>query len=205
MADEQVIRRKVVWAALIGGCIALAAVVSLALVRPWRSESPPAADPGPGNAMLASRFATLSRANTNQCGLTGETVMTMPDGNRLRGSCCTSMDFARYADQVRGLRAYAGVAAVPTDPYDIPVTLAKTLLSYDRDINLTPVQQQTYDDAVKASNELGPCCCHCWRWTVFEGQAKFLLTEMHFTPRQIAAVWNLEDGCGGPAESTAPS
>jgi len=62
-----------------------------------------------------------------------------------------------------------------------------------------PAQQAFYDDAKKPSDEHGPCCCHCWRWKAFEGQAKALIARRGYTAGQIANVWDLEDGCGGSA------
>lgn len=193
------VRNRRVIVGIVGGGIALGVLVSAALLRPWTpGTAPPRKTDAGRNDMLASRFSMLSDAKTNQCNLTAALVMSMPTGDHLQGSCCRAMDFAHYVAQVRGLRSYAGVAAIPTDPYDIPVSLAKTLLSYERQINLTTRQQRKYDEALKLSGEHGPCCCHCWRWDVFEGQAKLLLAKLHFTPRQTASVWELEDGCGGP-------
>lgn len=81
------------------------------------------------------------------------------------------MVFERYVEQVTGLRRYARVPEVPADPYDVPVALAKRLLAYQRAITLTPPQRAVYDRAVRLSQEGGPCCCRCWRWHAFEGQA----------------------------------
>ena len=77
------------------------------------------------------------------------------------------------------------------------LSLAKTLVDYDKMIMLNPQQQKTYDSAMKMADEGGPCCCKCWRWTAFEGQAKYLITEYNYNEKQIAQVWDLEDGCGG--------
>jgi len=33
----------------------------------------------------------------------------------------------------------------------------------------------------------------------FEGQAKYLITRLHFAANRIASIWKLEDGCGGGA------
>ena len=107
------------------------------------------------------------------------------------------MNLRHYLEQVRGLQQYATVVELPADPYDISVSLAKRLNSYDTSISLTNGQQVTYDRAVKMADEHGPCCCHCWRWTAFEGQAKYLITRRGYSSRRIAEVWNLEDGCGG--------
>jgi hypothetical protein len=62
---------------------------------------------------------------------------------------------------------------------------------------LTPEQQKIYDHATKLADEGGPCCCKCWRWTAFQGQAKELIVRRRYTAQQIAEVWDLEDGCGG--------
>jgi len=67
---------------------------------------------------------------------------------------------------------------------------------------LIPKQQVIYEEAVKLSHEGGPCCCRCWRWTAFEGQAKYLITKHNFGPEEIAEIWDLEDGCGGGEEHT---
>ena len=107
------------------------------------------------------------------------------------------MNFQHYVRQMHGLRAYARVPEIPTDPYDVSVTLARRLTSYAESITLTPSQQTAYDGAVKLSHEHGPCCCHCWRWTAFEGQANYLIARRGYNSRRIATIWNLEDGCGG--------
>jgi hypothetical protein len=107
------------------------------------------------------------------------------------------MDLHRYREQVAGLRRFAAVPEIPSDPYDVPVALAKRLIAYDERIELTGAQQASYDRAMKLSEEGGPCCCRCWRWTAFGGQAKFLITRRGYGAKQIAEVWELEDGCGG--------
>jgi hypothetical protein len=111
------------------------------------------------------------------------------------------MVFDHYVQQLQGLRAYTAVSEIPADPYDISVRLARRLIGFDDSITLSGANQALYDSAVKRSHEHGPCCCHCWRWSAFEGQAKALIARRRYTPDQIAAVWNLEDGCGGPGES----
>ena len=74
----------------------------------------------------------------------------------------------------------------------MPVTLARRLTSYAESITPTPSQQTAYDGAVKLSHEHGPCCCHCWRRTAFEGQAKYLIARRDYSGRRIAAIWDLE-------------
>ncbi len=145
---------------------------------------------------LKSKFASLSAANTNLCAAPGF-IDYKNNNERIQGSCCSAMDFHRYVEQVEGLKKYSHIEKIPSDPYDIPVQLAKELLDYQKNIILTSEQQEIYDEAIKMSHEGGPCCCKCWRWDAFEGQAKFLITQYNFNSAQIAEIWDLEDGCGG--------
>ena len=115
------------------------------------------------------------------------------------------MDFQSYQHQVEGLKEYADVPQIPGDPYDVPVSLAKQLFDYQKTIQLTPNQQAVYDQAAQISDEKGPCCCKCWRWIAFEGQAKYLISQQNWSAEQIATVWDLEDGCGGPAHKHSSS
>ena len=143
-------------------------------------------------------FAVLSAANTNRCDLAAAEVRWMRDGMRLQGSCCTAMDRSSYRAQLGGLRSYARRerGLVPVNPYDVPVDLAKRLLAY-RTITLDARQQATYDRARGMSDLGGPCCCRCWRWQAFDGQARFLIARRHYSASQVAQVWDLEEGCGG--------
>lgn len=145
---------------------------------------------------LELKFAQLSNARTNFCA--GPDILERVDTERLQGSCCSAMDFHRYTEQVEGLKKYSDIEKVPSDPYDIPVSLADELLDFQKTIKLTVDQQAVYDEAVNLSDEGGPCCCKCWRWYTFEGLAKYLITEYDFNGEQIAQIWDLEDGCGGP-------
>lgn len=178
-----------------GVVVALAiSAIAVAVARPGgEGRSPQVA----AASAVEQRFAELSRASSNQCGLQAEALDTMAANGRLQGSCCSQMDLHRYREQVQGLRRYRDVPEIPRDPYDIPISLAKRLFAYQRAIKLTAAEQATYDRAFKVSGDHGPCCCRCWRWTAFEGQAKFLITRRNFSAKQIAAVWLLEDGCGG--------
>lgn len=143
------------------------------------------------------KFEYLVLQTSNSCSLQAPTLESYTDATNLQGSCCSKMDLHRYQEQVEGLKQYSGISRIPQDPYDIPVSLAKELLGYQKDIELTAEQQAAYDGAMKLSHEGGPCCCKCWRWNAFEGQAKYLITKHNFTSEQVASVWDLEDGCGG--------
>lgn len=180
--------------------VAVAAAAVAAVVFATRSGGEvPASKPiaPPATPGTAERFAVLSKASSNQCGLRASALSAIARHGRLQGSCCSRMDLHRYREQVAGLRRYADVPEIPRDPYDIPVTLAKRLTSYDESIDLSNAQQAIYDRAMKLSDEGGPCCCRCWRWTAFGGQAKYLITRRGYSAEQVAEVWELEDGCGG--------
>ncbi len=142
-------------------------------------------------------FDFLSSNTNSYCGLIPQTVDGYSNDQNIQGACCGAMDLHRYQEQVEGLKKYSEISQIPEDPYNIPVSLAKELFEYQKTIVLSEEQQKTYDQAVEMSHEGGPCCCRCWRWTAFEGQAKYLITEHNFTAEQVAEVWDLEDGCGG--------
>src|SRR3989338_7847757 len=150
----------------------------------------------PETLTLEGKFAQLSVAKTNFCAKS-DFIDSLSENDRLQGSCCSKMDFHRYEEQVEGLKKFSSIKQIPSDPYDIPVSLAKELLDYQKNIQLTSEQQEIYDEAMKMSIEGGPCCCKCWRYEAFWGQAKYLIVEEGFTAEQIAEVWGLEDGCGG--------
>ena len=127
-------------------------------------------------------------------------VEAMSDDARVQGSCCSPMDFHHYQEQVEALKKYADIAEIPSDPYDVPVSLAKQLFEYDKTIQLTSDEQTVYDQATQLAEEHGPCCCRCWRWFAFEGQAKYLITELDWSAQQVAELWDIEDGCGGSGQ-----
>jgi hypothetical protein len=145
------------------------------------------------------RFALLRDRHSNQCGLQPASLATLPASGRLQGACCSPVDLAHYKQQLSGLKSYRAVPLVPTDPYDVSVRLAVRLSAYDHSIQLTRPERRLYDQAVRLSKEHGPCCCRCWRWTVFAGQAKKFIAEHRYSASEIAAIWGLEDGCGGRA------
>jgi hypothetical protein len=148
---------------------------------------------------VRERFVALKDAHSNWCGLQGADLAAMDGSSRLQGACCQAMDLDAYAEQRRGLQAFAAEPTIPQDPYDVSVDLARELLSY-RSITLSSDQQMTFDAAEQTAREHGPCCCHCWRWDAFEGQAKYLITRRGFDAATVANVWDLEDGCGGKAD-----
>jgi hypothetical protein len=111
------------------------------------------------------------------------------------------MDLQRYKQQIRGLRRFRAVPQVPKDPYDISVALAGRLLGYERTIHFSDADKRVYREAMAKSNEHGPCCCHCWRWSAFRGQAEYLIHNEGFSAEKVATIWDLEDGCGGPGDA----
>ena len=149
-----------------------------------------------GAETLEEKFLRLSQAKTNSCGGTFDYVASKPDEDRIQGSCCGAMDFHRYTEQLEGLVKYSEYEIIPSDPYNIPVSLAKELLDYQKNIQLATEQQEIYDKATVMSMEGGPCCCKCWHWYAYEGLAKYLIVEEGFSAEQIA-VWDLSDACRG--------
>lgn len=184
---------------LLASCFVLVAAMAPSVFAATHDVGPqasPRVGSQPAGRTLRERFDYLSHQNSNRCALRSKGLAAISGHDRLQGACCTPMAYGHYVDQIRGLRQYSGVAAIPPDPYDIRVSLAHTLVSYDRHIVLTGAQKRRYKQAMKIGHEHGPCCCHCWRWTAFRGQAKFLMSRRHYGPAQIARVWDLEDGCG---------
>ena len=155
------------------------------------------------NSVKSSHFAKfefLSNNGNSSCSQDFQnSIATIPDSQRLQGSCCSQMSFHRYHEQVEGLKRYSNLSVIPSDPYDIEAKLAKQLLSY-YDLPLTQEEQRAYDFAMENSDEKGPCCCKCWRWEVFGGLGKLLIKNYGFTGEQLTEVWNLSDGCGGEGD-----
>jgi len=157
------------------------------------------------NPTRAAKFDYLSQNGNSSCSASfKDSIVSMPDDSRLRGSCCSPMSPHRYSEQVEGLKKFKtidgqNIAEIPDDPYDIEAGLAQKLMSY-YDMELTPNDQKAYDYAMENSSEKGPCCCKCWRWYVYGGLAKYLIRDYKFTGEQITELWNLSDGCGGDEE-----
>jgi hypothetical protein len=165
-------------------------------------SSPGTAIPGPSLAgkQVSPHFAVLSRSESNRCDLGAGELRTMADRMRLRGACCFPMDLHNYRLQLRELRFYRRTGLVPADRYDVSVRLAKRLLSL-RSVRLSPVEQSVYERATRISELGGPCCCPCWRWEAFKGQASFLIARRDYSAARLAKLWESEEGCGGPAET----
>jgi hypothetical protein len=151
---------------LIIGLLATTAIAVGAIVTITRGTA--AGSSGGLAAGGQASFSELAAQHTNSCGLQASELATYSAHTRLQGACCTAMDEATYDAKLAGLRAYAGVAQIPKNPYDITVSLARRLVGYQRTIHLTPGQEATYSAAMQMSSEKGPCCCHCWRWTAFQ-------------------------------------
>ena len=147
----------------------------------------------------AAEYRFLSTQTSNACGLLPSTVMSYGDAVRIQGSCCSPMEMAKYSMQVQGLRQYAAIARIPSDPYDVPASQAKQLLADDETIHLSSAQQAVYDQAMTMTDDKGPCCCHCWRWNATEGLGRYLIAEQRWSAPDVARVVDLVNGCGGPA------
>lgn len=197
------------------GCLALAGAAAAALAlsgggegasRPQMNALPGAsAADSPASPGSQVKFAFLARQTSNSCGLQPDALAGMSSQMRLQGSCCFPMDLSTYQSQVRGLRVYAAVPVIPHDPYDVPVSLAQRLLAYDRAIHLAPAQAQSYSRGMRMSHLKGPCCCRCWRWYAFRGLSKHVIADLGWRPKRIAALIDLLEGCGGPADDAHSS
>jgi len=177
-----------------------AIIVALGFIGASFYSSSDKSNGGAFNNALAARFEELSQNGNSTCSAVfTDSIMEMPDGAYIKGSCCSAMSMHRYEEQIGGLKKYANMSEIPSDPYNVDSTLAKKLLIY-YDFKLTPEEQAAYDYAMEHSHEKGPCCCKCWRWYVYGGLAKKLIHERGFTGEQIVDVWNLSDGCGGEGE-----
>lgn len=178
--------------------VALAALLAAGLTSPpFISPDLAIAAEDPGSTR---RFEHLSQNGNSNCSREFMvSIAAMPSTSLLQGSCCSPMDLHRYTEQVKGLTKYREIAMIPQDPYDIPTGIAQKMMPY-KDMELSSSEQQAYDYAMANSDEKGPCCCGCWRWTMYGGLAKFLIREQGFTGEQIVDVWNLSDGCGGAGD-----
>jgi hypothetical protein len=151
------------------------------------------------DAALMKRFEFLSQKGNVNCSAEFEaSIATMPADAKLQGSCCAPMDGPRYLAQIKGIRKYADMPEIPPDPYDVPAGMAQQLKPY-YDLALNGSEQAAYDFAMANSDMRGPCCCQCWRWRVYGGLGKQLIHERHFTGQQLVDLWNIAQGCGGPA------
>jgi hypothetical protein len=184
---------------LIIGLLATTAIAVGAIVTITRGTAAGSSD-GLSAAVGWASFSQLAAQHTNSCGLQASELATYSEHMRLQGACCTAMDETTYDAKLAGLRAYAGVAQIPQNPYDITVSLARRLVGYQRTIHLTPGQEGTYSAAMRMSSEKGPCCCHCWRWTAFQGMSDYLIARRGWRARPLAHLIGLVDGCGGKAD-----
>ena len=180
------------------GSIAVAILVGLWLTG--RPSEPMPRPSIPSTELVAgsdAMFQHLAQQHSNYCSLDQATVERDPSGAHLQGSCCSAMDAAKYRYQVAQLKRYATMRQIPADPYDIQVSLAKTLLVYDHTVGLSATDHAEYTRAMSITADKGPCCCHCWRWYMTEGLAKYLISERHMPAPQLAKIVDLVNGCGG--------
>ena len=117
-------------------------------------------------------------------------------GKYLSGQCCGVLqNTTKYHEHLEKLKQYSSIPDIPLNPYKTSVDIAKKWIDYDSKTTLNTSEQTVYNQAMKLSSE-GPCCCHCWHYTVNEGIAKKLVHEYHYSSQQVAAFWNVSDICG---------
>lgn len=147
------------------------------------------------------KFSYLSTNGNSNCSAGfRESIATMPETARLRGSCCGPMALHRYREQVEGLKEFAKFPEVPPDPYDIDAGFAARMLG-EYKVELNRVDIARYNTAMETSAEGGPCCCKCWRWEVFGGMGKVLIQKRQADSKTLARIWDLTDGCGGDSHT----
>jgi hypothetical protein len=166
---------------------------------------PPSAMSAPSAPGTVAAFTYLRRQNSNGCNLTPGGVMAMPKTARLQGACCSGMELASYRRQVAGLSEFRNVSAIVHDPYDMSVALASRLLGHEGTIHMDAQQQMTYDSAMRMTPDKGPCCCHCWRWDMTAGLARYLIARLDWGAPQVASAVALTNGCGGTWEGATTS
>jgi hypothetical protein len=195
------VRQELKWVIALSAVVAAALAVGLAsqahAASGSRMQTMGSANPMSGMS-LHERYAYLARQHSNTCMINPASFATMNPTSRLQGACCGPMDekmYPEYVEQIHSLARYDH-SIVPSDPYNMSVGLARRLVGFNDRILLTPAQQKIYDNAFPLAADHAPCCCDCWRWTAFEGQAKYLIVYRRFTSKQIAELWTLEDGCG---------
>ena len=186
---------------LITGLFAAAAIAIAAIATATRLNA--SAPDGMMTGGVHASFSQLAEQHTNSCGLQAPELAAHEQHMRLQGSCCTAMDEPSYNAQLAGLRPYADIRQIPQNPYDISVPLARRLVGYQRTIHLTASQEATYRRAMAMSPEKGPCCCHCWRWTAFQGMSDYLIARRGWHAQPLANLIGLVDGCGGKRDGNA--
>jgi hypothetical protein len=179
-------------AVVLGGLVVAAGALAVVV-----GGTEPTAKQTPRLQAAPASFAYLASQRTNRCDLQRGELLSYRNDRRLQGSCCGPMDRRAYVQQLRTLRRYRAVSAIPQNPYDIAAGQARRLLAYQRDIRLTPPQQSTYREAMRLTSEKGPCCCRCWRWDAFQGLSNYLIARRGWSARQVARIVTALDGCGG--------
>ena len=149
------------------------------------------------SAALQVRFATLSRATSDQCAYLGDkqaiygSVMSQPNGTYFQGSCCSPMVLSHYIQQIEELKNYSDIAMIPPDPYNVSVGHIKQMLNYYDNITLNQSQNATFNEAAPMTQDKSWCCCQCWAWYAHAGLAKYLIKYYNFNATQVAHIMDL--------------
>lgn len=149
---------------------------------------------------VPKRLVELDEKNIGCFGPKQVLSMSSEEEN-LGGQCCGAlMNIEAYNVQLNAIQNFVaengGSELIPSDPYDIPVDIAKQLTQYDSNITLSKEQQSVFDEAVSKSHHGGPCCCKCWKWYMMSGLAKKLIVEEQWNAHQVAELWDISSSCG---------
>jgi len=195
-------RRTLIAGVLIAGMVGATAVgiSSTSLGDATHTTHPPArhaSSPGTKASAEPVSFSHLSKQHSNNCTLLAAELVAFPSKMRLQGACCQKMDAESYKGQLDGLRQYSAIPQIPANPYDVSALLARQLIRYHATIHLTSAEYATYHRGMQLSPEHGPCCCHCWRWSAFQGLSDYLIADRGWTAKPLGHLIGLLDGCGG--------
>ena len=143
------VRAGIIFTVIVVSVVAVVGALLVGNVRMFRFgpsiPSTATAHAAPGTK---AAFTYLAAQTSSNCTLQPATVKSYPDNVRIQGSCCSPMDWDHYREQVRDLRRYHAIAAIPADPYNVPAALAKALVAYGDSIRLTQAQQRVYRRAM---------------------------------------------------------
>ena len=184
-------RRSLIGAALIAAVVG-AAALGISGISPGDATHTAG---GQASAEPVS-FSYLTKQHSNNCTLLAAELVAFPSRMRLQGACCQKMD--PEPTQAAGWSSpVQRHPQIPANPYDVSALLARQLIRYHATIHLTSAEYAIYHRGMQLSPEHGPCCCHCWRWSAFQGLSDYLIADRGWTAKPLGHLIGLLDGCGG--------
>jgi len=156
-----------------------------------------ASNPGTKASSEPVSFSHLSKQHSNNCTLLAAELVAFPVQD-------ASARGVLPEDGCHELQRPAGwPSQVPRDPSDPSEPLrclgvaCATADPLPRDDSPHQRRAATYHRGMQLSPEHGPCCCHCWRWSAFQGLSDYLIADRGWTAKPLGHLIGLLDGCGG--------